>query len=1346
MHRGESPRRHLRAIALGGLLAALCAGSGLRFAGTRLLFADGPGTAVASPAGAPTGETPWRYRYGSTDVRLDLDAASAVVRLAGDGTGHDETLARLTADSETFLPATARDALRYPGLFPLRFRPVVPAADRLIAIRALEFDPAVVFATATFRHGDARLYPRPEIWVVLDPAEPHSALASLAQEGDVTPLRAVRALTPTWLVAFEGSPLDTFERARELARLPGVRHAQPNFIRKLEAHAAPNDPLFPGQWDLLNTGQYGGTPGADIRATAAWDITTGSPDVTIAIIDEGVDLTHPDLAANLLPGFDAVVGSPTPSGVPGSAHPSDPHGTACAGIAAAVGDNATGISGVCPGARILPVRIGFGSLWSQDDWVVDGITWAVDQGADVLSNSWGGGPPSVIEQNAISYAVVLGRGGLGSAVLFSSGNDDSGTVAFPAAYPEAIAVGASSPCDERKSASSCDGEWWWGSQYGAGLELVAPGPKVTTTDIAGPSGFGPGDYTEFSGTSSACPHVAGALGLLLSVEPMLTQVELRQLLASSARDGVGVPAEDTPGWDPYMGWGRLDALELLVQSGAGVAPPQSVTCDTNGMDVTLTWSNGEAYQSVQVTRDGATIANLAGNTTGFIDIGAPTGFHQYAVRGVLGGTPSPRTPCTVLVVGQPTDLVWSPAGGAVDGGSAIANALLAVGRQPIVVDVLADAGALSQYETVWVNLGIFPAKHVLTASQGAALADYLLGANSLDPRRLYLEGGDTWFFDPSTAVHDLFGLDAVSDGGQSGDLSQVSGVPAFGCDLSTLTFDYIGEDQWIDHLAPQPGSETVLRNLSPLFDVAVHRDSGNFATIGASFELAGLAEGIDSRNDLIEAILICWNVSFVPNPAPDPMLQLDCTPGTGTVILSWLLGDSYDSIEVARNGVPIAMLDGTATGYVDPSPQPGLGVYEVRGTSAGLESTPRTCTLTLDPPQNVLRIGTASASPGQTFEIEVTADHELPLEGYAFPLVFDPSAMRIDGFTVVGTALESFTLQIFAPVVDNVAGFATITAMIDASPPITEALPVGLDQPILRIQGTVLPGAQAGTTVPVEVPETLGPTGVVAAFIENGGIGYPPDRIDGSLTIDPTTTLRLRVGSRPGTAGGTVSQPIVLDTDRALLGFGLGVAYDTSALDAVTVELGPDVPVADFFDSDIDDALGEITVSTILDVAPPIDQQIDPGLDHEVLDITWSIGSTVPDGAILELLIEDGLGNPPQSVHFLDVLGTTWVPDTFPGFIFVSASTPMFIRGDANVDATLSLADPVVVLEGLFNQGQLACADAADSNDDGAIDISDAVELLSHLFAGGATPLPMPFPDAGEDPTDGDPLDCATGL
>ena len=321
------------------------------------------------------------------------------------------------------------------------------------------------------------------------------------------------------------------------------------------------------QWSLNNNGQSFGTPSADIDAPEAWNLTHGNNTIIIAIIDEGVDLNHPDLKDKLVAGYDA-----TGNGTGGAPSGDDAHGTNCAGIAAAITDNSLGIAGVAWEAKIMPIRIAYGDGaggWvTQDSWIADGINWAVNHGADVLSNSWGGGEASTIITNAIENAKSNGRNGKGAVVVFAAGNNNS-SVEYPAYLSNVLAVGALSPCDERKSPTSCDGEFWWGSNYGPELDICAPGVLMYSTDIQGSSGYSDGDYySKFNGTSSATPVVAGVAALILGLNPNLTATEVENILKTTA-DDLG-----SSGWDQYTGYGRVNAYKALsaVKSG-GISMP-----------------------------------------------------------------------------------------------------------------------------------------------------------------------------------------------------------------------------------------------------------------------------------------------------------------------------------------------------------------------------------------------------------------------------------------------------------------------------------------------------------------------------------------------------------------------------------------------------------------------------------------------------------------------------------------------------------------------------------------------------------------------------------------------------
>lgn len=333
-------------------------------------------------------------------------------------------------------------------------------------------------------------------------------------------------------------------------------YAQPSFYRILKKQ----NPYYPQQWNLNNTGQNGGTSGIDIDMLAAWDITTGGDAIKIAVIDDGVDLTHPDLSANLLPGYDAT--NAFFGGANGNCCGHDAHGTGCASIIVA-DDNSLGIKGIAHNSKVIPIRMGYGNQYfyvfeTYDAWIVDAIdyAWSVAE-ADILSCSWGGGASCLAMDIAIINALTYGRGSLGCVVVFVSGNDND-IVIYPANSNDSlIVVGAMSPCGERKRSSSnfwevednvtpdpqgvsCDNDTYWGSNYGPELDIVAPGIFIPIADKQGSKGYNAasginGDYfMSFNGTSSACPHVAGVAALVLSVNSSLKSMEVKAIIESTA--------------------------------------------------------------------------------------------------------------------------------------------------------------------------------------------------------------------------------------------------------------------------------------------------------------------------------------------------------------------------------------------------------------------------------------------------------------------------------------------------------------------------------------------------------------------------------------------------------------------------------------------------------------------------------------------------------------------------------------------------------------------------------------------------------------------------------------------
>lgn len=385
--------------------------------------------------------------------------------------------------------------------------------------------------------------------------------------------------------------MNALDAVQALKASGNYKLVSPNLMHTV-SDCSVDDPRFNRQWALKNDGgslQGNGTIGADIDAEAAWSITTGSSNVTIVIVDSGIDTLHPELLGKLLPGYDAMEdgtnGYPTPN------FDSDGHGTACAGIAAANTNNTLGVAGVCQDCKVVPIRVfhyevilGEVQPWSETAFFLNAMTWQTQNDIDVSSNSWAvpdillalyPGSDSLV--NAVIDEVVdNARGGLGVPMLFSSGNDGvTDTIPlWPARYEKTIAVGATSMCDEQKTPTSCDGENWWAGNWGEGLDVSAPGVKVATIDMLGSNGFNNTEYTNtFNGTSAACPNAAGAMGLLLSEFPQMPSWLARKVLSKGAEKVGGYDYgtwKENGGWSKELGYGRINAYNALVYGATSV--------------------------------------------------------------------------------------------------------------------------------------------------------------------------------------------------------------------------------------------------------------------------------------------------------------------------------------------------------------------------------------------------------------------------------------------------------------------------------------------------------------------------------------------------------------------------------------------------------------------------------------------------------------------------------------------------------------------------------------------------------------------------------------------------------
>ena len=288
----------------------------------------------------------------------------------------------------------------------------------------------------------------------------------------------------------------------------------------------PNDTLYSEyQWNL-----------PQIATEQGWNVSKGSQDIVVAVIDTGVQLDHPDLEGRLAEGFNVIDPSSPPDDDVG-------HGTHVAGIIAAQVNNQEGVAGMTWYTRIMPIKAldstGAGSAYA----VAEGVIWAADHGAHVINMSLGNYAQSQFLHEAIQYAVDKGV-----VVVAASGNDNTDRPGYPAAYPEVIAVAATDPGGGKAEYSN----------YGDYIDVAAPGTSIAST-------YPGGRYAALSGTSMASPHVAALVSLIRAANPELTPAEVADIVCSTAND-LG-----DKGKDPYFGYGEIDvqkALQTVRQQSA----------------------------------------------------------------------------------------------------------------------------------------------------------------------------------------------------------------------------------------------------------------------------------------------------------------------------------------------------------------------------------------------------------------------------------------------------------------------------------------------------------------------------------------------------------------------------------------------------------------------------------------------------------------------------------------------------------------------------------------------------------------------------------------------------------
>lgn len=504
----------------------------------------------------------------------------------------------------------------------------------------------------------------------------------------------------------------TFETAlAALNASPSVLYAEPNYIWSID-QVVPNDPQYPNQYFLNNTGQAGGRAGADIRAQQAWTLQTGTR-VVIAVIDTGVNYNHPDLQNNIWTNTREIAGNGVDDDRNGFVddirgwdfanndnNPLDDnrHGSHVSGIIAAQGNNGVGVSGVNWSAQIMPLKFMTATGSGTSANAIRAINYAVANGARISNNSWGGGAFSQALQDAITAAEGAGHLFVAAAGNASSNNDT--TPSYPASYTNAniLSVAATTSSDGLATFSN----------FGArSVDVGAPGQGILSTVLGSAT-------ATLSGTSMAAPVVAGVAGLVLAANSSLSVSALRNAILNSTDPVTALSGRTVTG-------GRVNAFRALqsigtappsntppgptptalavTPSGARIAAGAQILFTANGGTAPYTWSVANAAVGSINTSTGSFVGSAVGGTTAVTarDAGGATA-SQTIVVSALAISPNLVTvgvgaSVALSVSGGTAPFTWSSANSSVAAVSSI-GVVTGVGAGSTTITVR-DANGIS---------------------------------------------------------------------------------------------------------------------------------------------------------------------------------------------------------------------------------------------------------------------------------------------------------------------------------------------------------------------------------------------------------------------------------------------------------------------------------------------------------------------------------------------------------------------------------------------------------------------------------------------------------------------------
>ncbi len=506
------------------------------------------------------------YYYKDQKVYLTLDKINVTLSILNDFQKPSVSTLNLK-DFNIEIDNTTEQNNKYAKV---EFQNTPTDIDYFQKLNSLNSNPKIIKAQPNFLNSQGvKVGMSDYFYIKLNNSSDYTLLQNLATQKNVVIIEQNQFM-PLWytLKCNKNTIGSTLEVANQFYESGSFASSVPDFLSN--DIVCSNDTNFGSLWGLNNVSN----PAIDINVCQAWTLSEGNG-IKVAVLDQGIELTHQDLSTNIFPLSYNSETNTSPSQIFGD------HGTHCAGTIGAIKNNSLQVVGVSPQAKLMSVSNSLQGTPNSRIKRADGINWAWQNGADIISNSWGSSVQYQVIDDAINNAILNGRNGKGTLIVFATGNNNS-NVSYPANInTNIIAVGALTSSGSRSSFSN----------FGTQLDVVAPGSNILSTVLN--NGIGNKD-----GTSMATPHVAGVCALVLSANPCLTGQQVRDIIEQTSQKVGGYSYTITAGrpngtWNNQMGYGLVNAfaavqmaqsmgsadLDLMVKDGQDDtgAEPNTVT-------------------------------------------------------------------------------------------------------------------------------------------------------------------------------------------------------------------------------------------------------------------------------------------------------------------------------------------------------------------------------------------------------------------------------------------------------------------------------------------------------------------------------------------------------------------------------------------------------------------------------------------------------------------------------------------------------------------------------------------------------------------------------------------------